>query len=244
MITDNGATVIAMMWLVIALAALWVGYDARKYRIPSTNKPYNINNGAMASGLSGPVVFWGTQFVFGIWVASVLWLAVFMSWIVRRSRVLLGRSRTGQPIIPSPPLPPLPALPVSEPLPPTPPSAPYGEETLPAGKEQAILKGSCRHCRQHLEFDAQMAGQSIDCPHCNKQTMLVQNLPPATAKHKPDASSLPVGIPVRRHTQPTSSPQPAEQGLETELREIAKLKDQGLITESDYEEKKRKLLGL
>lgn len=241
MITDNGVITIATLWAVIALAALCVGYDARKYQIPSTNKPYTINNGALASALSGPVVFFSLQFLFGIWVASTLWVAIFTTYIVRRSKVLLKRSRAGQPIIP---LPPLPVLPPSEPLPDFPPATADTEELIQAKAEPAVLRAICQHCRQHLEFDAQMAGQSIDCPHCKKQTKLVQNLPSVSATPKPRAKPLPVGIPVRRGTQPASNSLPPEQPLEAELEKIARLKEQGLITESDYEQKKRKLLGL
>lgn len=39
------------------------------------------------------------------------------------------------------------------------------------------LKGECQHCHGHIEFPAESAGLTIDCPHCGKQTELLLALP-------------------------------------------------------------------
>ena len=35
-----------------------------------------------------------------------------------------------------------------------------------------FLRGECQHCGGHLEFPAEAAGTSAECPHCNQQTEL------------------------------------------------------------------------
>jgi hypothetical protein len=40
------------------------------------------------------------------------------------------------------------------------------------------LKGECRECHGHIEFPADAAGMSIDCPHCGKPTDLLLVAPP------------------------------------------------------------------
>jgi NhaP-type Na+/H+ or K+/H+ antiporter len=40
------------------------------------------------------------------------------------------------------------------------------------------LKGECAHCRGHIEFPADSAGMTIDCPHCGKPTELLLAAPP------------------------------------------------------------------
>jgi hypothetical protein len=37
------------------------------------------------------------------------------------------------------------------------------------------LKTTCRHCQSNLEYPAEMAGQSIPCPHCGQPTPLPQS---------------------------------------------------------------------
>src|SRR6266478_4926983 len=36
-----------------------------------------------------------------------------------------------------------------------------------------FLKGECSHCRGHIEFPAEAAGMSTECPHCGKSTELL-----------------------------------------------------------------------
>jgi hypothetical protein len=44
-----------------------------------------------------------------------------------------------------------------------------------------FVKGECRQCRGHIEFPANAAGQTINCPHCGKPTELITfNLPNKT----------------------------------------------------------------
>ena len=40
------------------------------------------------------------------------------------------------------------------------------------------LKGECRECGGHIEFPADSAGMTIDCPHCGKRTELLLVAPP------------------------------------------------------------------
>ncbi len=47
------------------------------------------------------------------------------------------------------------------------------------------LKGECQTCGGHLEFPAEVAGLTADCPHCGKQTDLLL----ATPKEEPVVSS-------------------------------------------------------
>jgi hypothetical protein len=39
------------------------------------------------------------------------------------------------------------------------------------------LKGECTHCGGHLEFPAEAAGMTADCPHCGQQTDLLLAAP-------------------------------------------------------------------
>lgn len=41
-----------------------------------------------------------------------------------------------------------------------------------------FVKGVCRHCSGHLEFPADAAGETINCPHCGQPTELEATLPP------------------------------------------------------------------
>src|SRR6266404_5185372 len=40
------------------------------------------------------------------------------------------------------------------------------------------LKGECGACRGHIEFPAEAAGTTVDCPHCGKPTELLLAAPP------------------------------------------------------------------
>src|SRR6478736_176129 len=44
-------------------------------------------------------------------------------------------------------------------------------------KQTKFLRGECQHCHGHIEFPAESAGLSTDCPHCGKQTDLLLALP-------------------------------------------------------------------
>ena len=41
-----------------------------------------------------------------------------------------------------------------------------------------LLKGECQHCGGRLEFPAEMAGLTADCPHCGQATELLLARPP------------------------------------------------------------------
>lgn len=36
----------------------------------------------------------------------------------------------------------------------------------------AYLKTDCEHCSEHIEYPSELAGQSIQCPHCQQMTAL------------------------------------------------------------------------
>ena len=56
-----------------------------------------------------------------------------------------------------------------------------------------IAKCSCQHCNGHIEFDAQHAGQTADCPHCGLGTVLF--IPPPPQVHaQPTKSKSRVGL--------------------------------------------------
>jgi hypothetical protein len=42
------------------------------------------------------------------------------------------------------------------------------------GHDMSYLKAACQHCKGHIEYPSELAGQSVECPHC-KQTL---TLPP------------------------------------------------------------------
>jgi hypothetical protein len=44
-------------------------------------------------------------------------------------------------------------------------------------KQTKFLRGECEHCQGHIEFPAESAGLTTDCPHCGKQTELLLALP-------------------------------------------------------------------
>jgi hypothetical protein len=45
--------------------------------------------------------------------------------------------------------------------------------------ETKYLKSACEHCDGHIEFPAEAAGQSVECPHCHEQTELFVRVPSA-----------------------------------------------------------------
>jgi hypothetical protein len=44
-----------------------------------------------------------------------------------------------------------------------------------------FVKGECRACGGHLEFPAEAAGETIECPHCGKPTKLAAGAAPNQA---------------------------------------------------------------
>ena len=42
--------------------------------------------------------------------------------------------------------------------------------------EITYLKTECQHCKGHIEYPSELAGESIECPHCKQMT----TLPPST----------------------------------------------------------------
>lgn len=203
---DAVDTVVLLIWLVIVLTSLWMSYDAGRYRIPSINRPYSIQNGALVAGLSGVVVFFGVQFLLGIWVASVAWLVIFVNYLVRRTRILTAGPRLEPAIVAGPPLPPLPPKPTAVPMTiPAPAEAPSSTPVPPTPKP-GFVKGACEHCGGHLEFSVAMIGKTIACPHCKQQTRLADGLGAGSATAKPKDRPLPRGILLGRQTAPVADP--------------------------------------
>jgi hypothetical protein len=46
-------------------------------------------------------------------------------------------------------------------------------------KQTKYLKCACQHCGGHIEFPAEIIGQSFDCPHCLQRTELTLPPPPS-----------------------------------------------------------------
>jgi hypothetical protein len=61
----------------------------------------------------------------------------------------------------------------------------------------------CQHCNGHIEYPSDIAGQSIQCPHCRQMIVLPPHLAPATP---PVSVAAPVRPPPRRTTVQVSSP--------------------------------------
>ena len=56
------------------------------------------------------------------------------------------------------------------------------------------LKTECEHCRGHIEYPSEMAGQPIQCPHCQHMIALPLPSPPPP----PTTQSAPVKPSIRR----------------------------------------------
>jgi hypothetical protein len=78
---------------------------------------------------------------------------------------------------------------------------------LRSAKDQPhFVKGACQHCGGHLEFSSLNQGQTIDCPHCKRQTKLVENPASGNTRSLPKGKPLPVGIPIGRQGASTAGP--------------------------------------
>src|SRR4029453_7133270 len=40
------------------------------------------------------------------------------------------------------------------------------------GHDMSYLKAACQHCKGHIEYPSELAGQSVECPHCKQTTTL------------------------------------------------------------------------
>ena len=65
-------------------------------------------------------------------------------------------------------------------------------------QQPRFIKGACQQCGGHLEFNALNKGQTIDCPHCKTQTMLLEIPAPGSSRTLPKGKPLPRGIPLGR----------------------------------------------
>jgi hypothetical protein len=209
---ESSPDVVLWIWLLIALAGVWVCLDARRHRVTVTDGPYGFRNGALVVGSSGIVAFFGVQFLLGVWMGSVAWLAVFGFYLFRRSVVLAGRTDWMQSDISTEKLPPLPVIPRDRPpVALDPASSPAAEDAVVKPKTE-FVKGLCEKCGGHMEFNPLAAGQTVDCPHCKQPTKLVPSRPLTDAPSRQKAKSLPVGILVGRQPVPTPSPTPPMPG--------------------------------
>jgi hypothetical protein len=55
-------------------------------------------------------------------------------------------------------------------------------------------KCNCQYCNGHITFPAEMAGQSINCPHCQLETLLF--IPPAAVPRRQPTPHLKVSKPM------------------------------------------------
>jgi hypothetical protein len=62
--------------------------------------------------------------------------------------------------------------------------------------ETTYLKAACQHCKGHIEYPSALAGQSVECPHCDQTTTLPPCTPPLP---------LPVINPARASIEKASS---------------------------------------
>jgi hypothetical protein len=62
--------------------------------------------------------------------------------------------------------------------------------------ETTHRKAACQHCKGHIEYPSELAGQSVECPHCKQMT----TLPPSTLP-----PPLPVINPARASIENASS---------------------------------------
>ena len=60
--------------------------------------------------------------------------------------------------------------------------------------ETTYLKVECQHCKGHIEYPSELAGQSVECPHCKQTT----TLPPSTSP--PPPPPLPPAVSAPPHT--------------------------------------------
>src|SRR5262249_54627651 len=47
-----------------------------------------------------------------------------------------------------------------------------------AHAKTTYLKTECQHCKDHTEYPSELAGQSVECPHCKQMTTLLPSAPP------------------------------------------------------------------
>jgi hypothetical protein len=65
--------------------------------------------------------------------------------------------------------------------------------------ETTYFKTECQHCKGHIEYPSELAGQSVECPHCKRTTTLLSTPPP------PLPPPLPVVRPARANIEKASS---------------------------------------
>jgi len=67
----------SIMWAIVIGSSVWVAYDSQSNKITVDNKPYSLNNGALAWFLS----------------CILLWIIIFPYYLVKRPKVLQQRQR-------------------------------------------------------------------------------------------------------------------------------------------------------
>src|SRR6266436_3124681 len=77
----------------------------------------------------------------------------------------------------------------------------------------------CNNCSQHLEFEVSNAGQTVQCPHCEMETVLYIPNAPVGILSPPTPAQPPV-IPKIEPLPPHSRSRP--KGRNITIREIAK----------------------
>jgi hypothetical protein len=54
--------------------------------------------------------------------------------------------------------------------------------------ETIYRKTECQHCKGHIEYPSELAGQSVECPHCKRTTLLSTPPPPLPVIQRARAS--------------------------------------------------------
>ena len=101
----------------------------------------------------------------------------------------------------------------------------HPSENVITAKQMSDINFHCPHCQQSLTVDKSAASMTLACPTCGQEITVPQ--PPQ----------------IQFSTRPTMPP-PNIQDLDQQLRGLAKLKDEGIISQEDFDKKKKSLLGV
>ena len=98
-------------------------------------------------------------------------------------------------------------------------------ENVLTAKQMSDINFHCPHCQQSLTVDKSAAGMTLACPTCGQEI------------------TVPQSPQIQFSTRPTMPP-PNIQDLDQQLRGLSKLKDEGIISQEDFDRKKKSLLGV
>ena len=101
----------------------------------------------------------------------------------------------------------------------------HPSENAHTARQMPDINFHCPHCKQSLTVDKSAAGMTLACPTCGQEI------------------TVPQSPQIQFSTRPTMPP-PNIQDLDQQLRGLSKLKDEGIISQEDFDKKKRSLLGV